>query len=91
MEVEMRLSLYPATTDGEYLPHETIGLCAAKIGGELCILPCGDQTAERNLSLESFLKTRVGLHVSRKIGWVVYEVLGNGVDLDVVYGHLCAY
>ena len=80
----------PPPTDREYLANEAIGSVTAKVSRKFGVLPCGDKAAQWYLAFHPFLKARVSLNLFRKVGRVIYEVLRDGVDLDVVPGKLNA-
>ena len=67
----------------------TIAL-ATQVRCELCILARPDKATQWNLSLESLLESRVRLDLVREVGRVFNEVLGDGIDLNIVGGHFNA-
>jgi len=74
----------PTSTDRENLADETIGSVTAKVSRKFGVLPCGDKAAQWHLAFQPFLKARISLNLFREVGRVIYKVLRDGVDLDVV-------
>ena len=78
------LTRHPAAANRKDLTYKTIGVFTTEIGGELRIFFGAHQAPQRHFAFQALLEAGIGLNIGREIGGIVHEILGDGIDLDVV-------